>query len=172
MERLEQYLFRINDARVTISELRGQFAVEVTVETPRHVFRGERRGGELLTAFDEAYAAVEKQARRHKRRIRDRNKTSLRKLAAQAPEAQQPAAEDDEDQPEDYEFQIVRTKRHVTHPMTPGEAVMYMEEVGHHFFVFVNSTTREPSAVYRRRTGGYGLIELQVEQHEHGELEE
>jgi putative sigma-54 modulation protein len=168
---MEQYLTRINDARVTISELRGQFAVEITVETSRHVFRSERRDAELLTAFDEASAAVEKQARRHKRRVRDRTKTGRRKLAAEPPQVEQPAAEDDEDQPEDYEFQIVRTKRHVTHPMTPGEAVMYMEEVGHDFFVFVNSSTREPSAVYRRRTGGYGLIELQVEQHEHGELE-
>ena len=44
-------------------------------------------------------------------------------------------------------------------PMSPEEAVLQMELVGHDFYMFRNIDTDEISIVYRRETGGYGLIE-------------
>jgi len=170
LEHLDQYLSGIEEARVSLSEQRGRFTVEITVQRPREIFRSEKRAPDLLEAFDRACAAIEKQLRRRKRRMRDHSKTSVRKLPAVRTQEVGATPESDEDRPEDYELQIVRTKRHVTHPMTPGEATMHLENIGHDFFVFVNVKTREPSAVYRRRGGGYGLIELEVEQHPHAEV--
>jgi putative sigma-54 modulation protein len=46
--------------------------------------------------------------------------------------------------------------------MTPEEAVLQLELIGHDFFVFQNSEVGEVGVVYRRRDGNYGLIEPQL----------
>ena len=53
----------------------------------------------------------------------------------------------------------MRTKRFAIKPMTPEEAAMQMELLGHDFFVFSNSQTEQVNVLYRRRDGNYGLIE-------------
>ena len=47
-------------------------------------------------------------------------------------------------------------------PMQAEEAVLQLELVGHDFFVFQNADTNGVNVVYRRRNGGYGLIEPQL----------
>ena len=56
---------------------------------------------------------------------------------------------------------IVKTKQFPVKPMTPEEAVLQLELVGHDFFVFRNAESGEVNVVYRRRDGAYGLIEPQ-----------
>ena len=58
--------------------------------------------------------------------------------------------------------QIVKTKQFVMEPMLAEEAVLQLELVGHDFFVFQNADTNSVNVVYRRRNGGYGLIEPQL----------
>jgi putative sigma-54 modulation protein len=45
--------------------------------------------------------------------------------------------------------------------MSPGDAVLQLELIGHDFFVFRNGDSNEINVVYRRRDGYYGLIEPQ-----------
>ena len=54
---------------------------------------------------------------------------------------------------------IVKTKQFTLQPMSAEEAVEQLELVGHDFFVFRNAESDEINVVYRRRDGGYGLIE-------------
>jgi putative sigma-54 modulation protein len=46
--------------------------------------------------------------------------------------------------------------------MTPEEAVLQLELIGHDFFVFSNVESSDVNVVYRRRDGNYGLIEPRV----------
>ena len=64
--------------------------------------------------------------------------------------------------PEDAEPQIVKTKQFAVQPMTAEEAVLQLELVGHDFFVFQNADSNDVNVVYRRKRGGYGLIEPQT----------
>ena len=57
---------------------------------------------------------------------------------------------------------IVKTKQFAVKPMSPEEAVLQLELIGHDFFVFQNAETNDVNVVYRRRDGNYGLIEPQV----------
>ena len=57
------------------------------------------------------------------------------------------------------EFEIVKKKRFVVKPMTPEEAVLQMNLLGHTFFVFKNVDTNEMNVVYKRKDGKYALIE-------------
>jgi putative sigma-54 modulation protein len=58
--------------------------------------------------------------------------------------------------------QIVKSKQFAVKPMTPEEAALQLELVGHDFFVFQNEESGEVNVLYRRSEGGYGLIEPQT----------
>lgn len=58
---------------------------------------------------------------------------------------------------------VVREKNHVAAPMTLDQALYEMELVGHDFYLFVDSETKEPSVVYRRHAYDYGVIHLQTD---------
>lgn len=158
MEGLSQYLDRLQEVRVVVAQKRGQYTVEITAEEPRNVFRSEKANGDILTAFDEAYKALEKQLRRHKRRTHQRT-GSVRDLELAAPAFEVPEGDLDEDPAEMTQPEIVRVKSHAVKPMDPEEAAMQMEMVGHDFYVFTDSRTENVAVVYRRKAGGYGLIE-------------
>jgi putative sigma-54 modulation protein len=57
---------------------------------------------------------------------------------------------------------IVKTKQFAVKPMTPEEAVLQLELIGHDFFVFQNAESSEVNVVYRRRDGNYGHIEPSI----------
>src|SRR5439155_24072596 len=56
---------------------------------------------------------------------------------------------------------IFKTKQFPVKPITPDEAVLQLELIGHDFFVFRNAESLEVNVVYRRRDGNHGLIEPQ-----------
>ncbi len=157
LEGLTRYLERLTEVRVVLREKRGMYTVEITAEEPRNVFRAEKAEGDMLDAFDEAYRALEKQARRHKRRMQDRTKKSVRELEPLP--AIDEADESSEEEEELAEPEIVRVKSHAVKPMTPEEAALQMDMIGHDFFVFTDAQTENVAVVYRRDAGGYGLIE-------------
>ena len=57
------------------------------------------------------------------------------------------------------EFVIAKRKRFQVKPMSPEEAVLQMNLLGHNFFVFKNNNTDEMNVVYKRNDGNYALIE-------------
>lgn len=54
---------------------------------------------------------------------------------------------------------ITRVKRFAIKPMTPEEAVLQMESLGHDFYLFVDAESAQAGVVYRRSDGSFGLIE-------------
>jgi len=55
--------------------------------------------------------------------------------------------------------QIVKVKQFSVKPMSPEEAVLQLELIGHDFFVFRSDESGDINVIYRRKDGGYGLIE-------------
>ncbi|WP_425506520.1 ribosome hibernation-promoting factor, HPF/YfiA family [Streptomyces rectiverticillatus] len=58
---------------------------------------------------------------------------------------------------------VVREKTHSAAPMTLDQALYEMELVGHDFYLFVDSDTKQPSVVYRRHAYDYGVIHLNAD---------
>ncbi|MDG4862197.1 ribosome-associated translation inhibitor RaiA [Streptomyces sp. T-3] len=58
---------------------------------------------------------------------------------------------------------VVREKTHVAAPMSLDQALYEMELVGHDFYLFVDSETKQPSVVYRRHAYDYGVIHLDAD---------
>lgn len=57
------------------------------------------------------------------------------------------------------EIEFAKYKKLTLKPMTPIEAVLQMNLVNHHFFIFLNADTNEKAVVYKRDDGRYGIIE-------------
>ncbi|AZK94321.1 MULTISPECIES: ribosome hibernation-promoting factor, HPF/YfiA family [Streptomyces] len=58
---------------------------------------------------------------------------------------------------------VVREKVHTAAPMPLDQALYEMELVGHDFYLFVDSETKQPSVVYRRHAYDYGVIHLETD---------
>jgi len=163
LQGLSQYFDRITDAKVVVSQQRHLFTVEITVNADGTLIRGEDRSAEILTSFDKALDRVERQLRKYKDKIVERGRRDRAEavepiagesVTAQQDESRTAAAQDD--------INIVRTKSPVLKPMTPEEAALQMDMLGHDFFVFFNGQTERVGVVYKRHDGDYGLIEPEI----------
>ena len=62
-------------------------------------------------------------------------------------------------QEEDGERTITGTSKFEPKPMHVDEAVMQLDASGNEFLVFLNAESERINVIYRRRDGGYGLID-------------
>ena len=59
----------------------------------------------------------------------------------------------------DEEPAVVGTERFAPKPLHLDEALMQLESIGSEFLVFINAETDRVNVVYRRRIGGYAVID-------------
>mgnify|MGYP001340472754 FL=1 len=144
-----------SDVHVTLSVVRGQHNVEVTIPLKGVLLRAEERANDMYASIDLVVDKLERQIRKHKTKVNRklRQDGSLKNFFKENLDSQTPPFEEDE------EFELVRTKRFTLKPMDVEEAILQMNMIGHNFFVFANAATDQVNVVYRRNDGKYGLIE-------------
>ena len=126
---------------------------ETTVFVDGVILRGVEKSDDMYKSIDLVFDKVERQIHKYKTRLakkfKERNTLSrqfvLEKEAASVPV--------------EGEFEIVKTKHFNISPMSPEEAILQMNLLGHNFFMFFNSDTEAMAVVYRRDDGKYGLID-------------
>ena len=127
---------------------------EATIWTNGPVLRAREATGDMRASIDQLVEKLERQISRYRTRARDRRRRAAR--------ANSTAPDTIVDMSEENEPQIVKTKQFsLNPPLNAEEAVLQLELVGHDFFVFKNAESGDVNVVYRRRDGGYGLIEPQ-----------
>ena len=145
LAKLDKYFKDDAVAYVTMSREKNAERLELTVSSGGTLFRSEERDETFNNALDTAIDVIERQIRKNKTRLEKR----LREGAFRTVE----------DQPEEFEEAFrIREKTFVMKPMTPEEAILQMNLIGHEFFLFLNTETDALSVVYKRKDGGYGLI--------------
>ena len=158
--------------------------VEITLRTRGPVIRAEAAASDPYAALDLATSKLEAQLRkehdkRRKHREGGRSPMSVAEATAHlAPELNgeldatvQQAAESDGQAPSVTHVSglkvegdgplVVREKTHRAAAMSLDQALNEMELVGHDFYLFIDSETKQPSVVYRRRGYDYGVIHLE-----------
>ena len=151
--KLDRFFKSESDAFVTFSTERGRYHVELTIKNNGTFFRASELTSDMYASVDSAVATIERQIRKNKTRLEKKLRDGA--LEREIKPEYIPAEEyDDSD-----DFKIVRTKRFSLKPMTPEEAILQMDLLGHEFFVFRNMDAEDAIAVvYKRKQGGYGLI--------------
>ncbi len=132
-----------------------QVIVEATISHNGMIYRGEASGEEIVACFDRVEELLERQIRKNKTRLEKR----LRSGSFSAAETIEPVFDEEEEK----EFKVVRTKSVLVKPMSVEEAILQMNLLGHTFFLFQNADTLTTDLVYRRKDGGYGLMNTQSE---------
>lgn len=158
LEGLGQLANRLRDVRVAVELQRGRYDVEITCDLDGLVLRSESVENDILSAFDEALDKIERQLERHKSKLVRRRKQGPRRGEEPIPPEAMAPEEQDEEVEALQDFHIARIKTHSLKPMSPQEAVLQMEMVGHDFYVFIDDATEQVAVVYKRKNGNYGLI--------------
>ena len=151
--KLEKYFKEEPEATVTFAvEKKNRCIVEVMLRGANGtLFRAvcEDADGDMRGAIDEAVSQIDRKIRKNKTRLAKNLRSDA--IVPEVPE--------EFDIHEEREFDIVRTKRFSIKPMTPQEAILQMNLLEHAFYAFLNSEDADAfSVVYRRKSGGYGLI--------------
>lgn len=152
--RLEKY-FPDDDAvmKIVLSQQNKLCKMEVSVSVSGNRVRAEVDGQTMYYIIDEIMPKLERQILKYKDKLYSKRKGGA------------PAYDNDflfvagivEPQKEDYE--IAKVKRFPIEECDVKEAIENLELVGHDFYLFVNSATKQVEAVYRRNDGRIGLLQ-------------
>ncbi len=148
--KLDRFFEEDADVRVTVTVESNRQTVEITIRAGGMVYRAEQTAPRMEDALDKAVDDLIRKIRKNKTRVEKR----LRAGSFDAPPLWDEIASEEEE-----ELTIVRSKKIPIKPLSPEEAVLQMQLLGHTFFMFRNDQTDQINVVYCRKDGQYGLIE-------------
>ena len=149
LNKLEKYFTDETEIQVTFSVEKDRQKIEVTIPVKGSVIRAEQVSDDMYVSIDLVEEVIERQVNRYKKKLVDQQQNVAF--------FQKEFLEDDE--ADDEEIRIIRSKKFAVKPMDAEEACIQMEILGHNFFVFRNAETDEVNVVYKRKGNTYGLIE-------------
>lgn len=151
LSRVRRYLDNITTAHVVLSLEKHRHIAEVTLRVRDLTIRGEEATNDLYSSIDLVMDKIERQILRYKEKIFGHPGRQGVKGYGTHPSVSEGKEGDGP--------RIVKTKRFAVKPQDLEEAAMQMDLIGHNFYVFRNSHTKQVNVLYRRRDGNYGLIE-------------
>ena len=172
VERFDRYLPNIIDARIDLNHehtRRGEdlVAAQITIRHSRGAIlrTEERTSGDIMAAINGAVENMHRRIQRFKskrvRKGRERYSATVDEL--NVAEAIPDTEEFVEDAAESAANEVVRRKEVPVAAMNEAEAVEQMELLGHAFFMFFNGETGSVNVLYKRSSGGYGVLVPKVE---------
>ena len=147
-EKLSKFFTDDMKANVVIHPEKAKVKMETTLSVKGAIFRAEEVAQDVFDCIDICFDKLERQMSKYKGKLKSRyqSKDSIR--FEMIPDVEDVSSS-----------KIVRSKTVELTPMTPDEAALQMELLGHTFFVFLNVDTNEVNVVYKRNDSDYGLLE-------------
>lgn len=154
LEKLEKYFHGQVDTSVVLFKRKNDEKLEITVRSGKQVFRAESAGESIDVCIDKAINKLLSQIHKFKGKLEKKYKDHDSIRFKELDKLYSGEKEIDE---------IFFEKRKSVKPqhISIEDAVMEMELVDHNFYVFTNDKTGMINVVYKRRDGGYGLIETE-----------
>ncbi len=156
LKKIDKFFSDEAEAKITVTVEKPEQIVELTIKNRGMYFRAEESAADMNDAFDACVDFIIRKIRKNKTKV-------SKKLREDA--VIDWAADfdiDDDDDAEEGEFDIIRSKSVVLKPEMPEEAILQMEMLGHRFYLFLNGENEKICVVYKRKDGGYGLIEPEI----------
>jgi len=148
-EHAEVHFFEERNPRISAKEV-----CEATLRGHGNIIRAKAATGDSITSLDRVVAKLEHQIEKLKSRLTSRSHPRRHSVGSGLPEE-----DDDTIAGEQGTARIVKAKRFDIKPMTPEEAALQMDVLGHDFYFFTNADTDVAAVVYRRNDGDVGLID-------------
>ncbi len=145
----EVHFFEERNPRISAKEV-----CEATLRGHGRIIRAKAASADSLASLDRVVDKLEHQIEKLKSRLISRSHPRRH------PVGSVPVDEDDDiGTGEQGPPRIVKTKQFDIKPMTPEEAALQMDVLGHDFYFFTNADTGVAAVVYRRHDGDVGLID-------------
>lgn len=154
LQKVEKFFGPEATAKITAMVEKNDKAVEITLQKGGFLFRAQERALDLEDALDACVDSLIRQIRKNKTKLERRLREVSFDEVFNAPQAE----------PEEEEYDIVRTKTVQLRPQNADEAILQMNMLGHTFYMFLNADTGAVNVVYRRKDGGYSILEPQAEE--------
>lgn len=150
--KVEKFFGPNASAKITATVEKNIKICEITLTKKSMLFRAQERSDDLEDAFDKCVDSLIRQIRKNKTRLEKKLRdVSFDDVILSASE------------PEETDFELVRTKSVSLKPETVEEAILQMNLLGHMFYMFRNAENDDICVVYKRNDGGYGLLEPEFE---------
>ncbi len=161
-ETVDKYMQRPTDATIVFSKTAHQYLCEATVHLSTGLTASAKgAANEIYAAFEACREKMDKQLRRHKRRLKDHHKERVEPVEFGEAGLYVLAAEEDESAAEGTSLApvIVAEMETKVPTLSVGEAVMQMEIAGVPLLVFRNEKHGGVNVVHRRDDGNVGWID-------------
>ena len=142
------------DAHVVVTVEHNRQTVEITIRQRGMIYRAEATEYEMNDALDRVISALGRQIRKNKTKLEKK----IHSGAIDQYIEEYTYANDVPEEPKE-EFKVVKSKRFFVSPLSVEEAILQMNLLDHQFFLFRNTESDEINVVYKRKDGGYGLLE-------------
>ena len=157
--RLSRFLDGMDHVEIRFSEERNpriaqRDVCEVTFTVHGHLLRARAAAADPFAAIDGVVAKLEHQIEKLKGKLIGRSHPRRHGSVNSVPQQ-----DSDEEEIEPGQVRIVKNKSFAIKPMTPEEAALQMDLLGHDFYFFTNAETEQAAVVYRRNDGDVGLID-------------
>ncbi len=153
--KIDKYFENPDEVTANVSvKVRGiDQMIEVTIPTKYAILRAEESDKDLYAAIDIVSEKLERQIRKSKEKIKNKNLKKHFEGYKMDFEATKEEAKEKDSKPK-----IVRRKNVELKLTKEEEAILQMEMLGHDFFIFLHDKTDSVAVVYKRHDGDYGLI--------------
>jgi len=134
------------------------YKVEITIKMPKAFIKVEDHGQVINTVIDLLEIPLKRRLERYRNKYKRWEKGENWKTI----ELDQMNHKEPERIQEDYQNYYPAIKRKYydeDRPLHPAEAIEQMELLGHNAFLFKNIESDKYAMIYKRKKGGYGLIE-------------
>jgi len=135
--------------KVVVKVERNKQIVEITIPLESYIVRAEEAQEDFYAAVDKSIDKLERQIRKNKTKLISRQNKGLRDFKIEAVE----------DYYEKKKDVIEKRKTIELKPMSEEEAILQMELLSHQFYLYKDCDALTPTVVYKRKNGGYGIIE-------------
>ncbi|MDL2211336.1 ribosome-associated translation inhibitor RaiA [Erysipelotrichaceae bacterium OttesenSCG-928-M19] len=142
-------------AKILIRVYDSEQKIEATIPTKYGILRAEARDKDLYSAIDNVVEKLESQIRKQKTKIKGHRAKEKLGHAFNLEFLQ----ELEVDKSEELVEEVVRTKELTPEAKDIDTAILEMEMLNHSFYIFRDMETENISVIYKRKDGGYGLIE-------------
>ena len=150
LTKLDKYSYENLKATVLVKIRNYTQKVEVTIPLKTLILRAEEEAGDFYSAVDLVVNKLERQIRKNKTKLQKKEKGGIKEINIS----------EILDIPEENEVNIKRKKIEIK-PMNLDEAILQMELLGHNFYMYKDSDLDSITLVYKRKNGGYGVIETE-----------
>ena len=147
LTKLDRFFGDEADAKLTVSTLKDDIIIELTVKYENLIFRAEQRAKDKNDALDACVDKIIRQIRKNKTKVEKRLKANAFDI------------QESETVEEQSRYEIIKRKKFTLRPMNEEEAILQMNMLDHNFFMFKNGDTGEINVVYKRDDGNYALLE-------------